>query len=53
MTRHAIKHMSDAQLEARLNELDAKQAEEFEGEYARIMAEQDDLYMAKRHSFVW
>jgi hypothetical protein len=49
MTRTTIKNATSAQLEARLNELDAKSAEEFEGEYARIMNEQDDRYFARRN----
>ena len=49
MTRRTIKTASSAQLEARLNELDARSAEEFEGEYSRIMTEQDDRYFAWRN----
>ena len=49
MTRIAIKNATSAQLEARLNELDAKSIEEFEGEYTRIMNEQDDRYFARRN----
>ena len=49
MTRYTIKTANGAQLEARLNELDARSAEEFEGEYDHILSEQDDRYFARRN----
>ena len=49
MTRYTIKTASGVQLEARLNELDARSVEEFEGEYTRIMNEQDDRYFSRRN----